>query len=220
MNKTLRSFKKPMIRFLEKRYGKKEAKVKFKLIVNQFNTWMKEEGDLGGRANTMASNIYICYAVCALYEQLDYKFSEDDFNEFFDDAIKGYSKFLSKIDFNKLEKKKIIMKIVYKVINNYKKKSDKYHGNKWQNTWKIKVNPDNREKGFAFTLLNCPLYDFCKKNNYLEILPYMCHSDQKLASIFKAHLYRHKIISRGDDECSYWYLGDKNIEAIEDKNSV
>lgn len=31
----------------------------------------------------------------------------------------------------------------------------------WLETWDVIVNPENKEEGFAFTLVGCPLADFC-----------------------------------------------------------
>ena len=100
------------------------------------------------------------------------------------------------------------MKLCHSFVQRYTKKVGKYRGNKWGDTWKIRVNPNGHTVGFAMTLDSCPLYEFAKKRGYMDVLPWMCATDQRVARAMHAHLIRHKTISSGDNCCEYWYVGD------------
>ncbi|MCM1334554.1 MAG: L-2-amino-thiazoline-4-carboxylic acid hydrolase [Bacteroides sp.] len=218
-DKTLKKLQPAMVNFLRSRYSENEVEKRWSKVVKQYNKWLAEEGDLGGSANMMSSNITMCYAVCAFYEAVDRDFTVEDFNVIFNETMSKKFAQLNKFDLNKFYDKKPLIKLVYSFLEKYKKQVDKKRGNVWGNTWKVRINPDDHENGFAFTLDTCPLYEFAQKYGYIDILPFMCASDQIVARQFHAKLIRHCTLSDGDGKCEYWYVGDKSPEARNDKGS-
>ncbi|MCM1127248.1 MAG: L-2-amino-thiazoline-4-carboxylic acid hydrolase [Lachnospiraceae bacterium] len=219
MDKTLKKFRPAMLKFIRAHYGEEETAKRWQKIEELYAKWLQEEGDLGGSKNMMSDNMLLCYAMCAFYEAVDRNFTRDDFDALFHDVMDKKFVMLKHFDMNKLERKKRLMKAVYSIINSYKKKADERRFKQWGNTWKMRVNPDNRQTGVAFVLDSCPLYDFARKYGYMDLLPYMCGSDQIVAKQFHAHLIRHSTLSDGDGKCEYWYVGDKSPEALSDKGS-
>ncbi|MCM1328261.1 MAG: L-2-amino-thiazoline-4-carboxylic acid hydrolase [Ruminococcus sp.] len=219
MDKYLKALRPAMVKILRKKYGEKEVAKRLKKTERLYYKWIREEGDLGGSENIMSSNIFLFYGTCAFYEAIDRDFTKEDFEILYYDTLAKTFKFMNRIDMNKLEKKKWLMKLAYKFLEKFKNKSDKKRGNEWGNTWKIRVNPNNRKRGIAFSLDSCPLYEFAQKHGYMDVLPLLCKSDHAIANAFHAKLIRHNILSDGDKTCEYWYVGDKSPEALRDKNS-
>lgn len=69
-----------MLKFMRSRYTETETKKRWNKTAKLYFKWLREEGDLGGRANLLSSNMTIYYAVCAFYEAVDRDFSGEDFN--------------------------------------------------------------------------------------------------------------------------------------------
>ena len=60
MDKYLKMFKPAMTKWLRDHYPLEEAKKRWKKTVYLDGKWIREEGDLGGKKNPMASNM-LCY---------------------------------------------------------------------------------------------------------------------------------------------------------------
>ena len=219
MNGTLRKLKAPMLRLLRTRYPEKEVQLRWIRIGNQVRLWIAEDGDLGGRANMMSSNILLCYAVCAFYEAMDRNLSQEEFDSLVQESMAGSFRMMNLLDVNRLVRSPRLIRMLYACLEHYKKKVDRYRGNRWGNTWKIRINPEGHTTGFAMTLDSCPLFEFCEKHGYLEILPWMCAVDHVTARAMHAALIRHQTISSGDPCCAYWYVGDRSPEALADSGS-
>lgn len=219
MDKILKFLQPEMLKFMRSRYTETETRKRWNKTVKMYYKWLREEGDFGGKANLMSSNITICYAMCAFYEAVDRNFSKEDFNKLYLNTMSKKFSIFNKIDMNKYENKKWFINLINSVLRRYKAKADKKRGNEWGNTWELRVNPHNHKKGFAFVLDTCPLYEFAQKYGYMDFLPIMCASDHLMAKQFHAKLIRHSTLSAGDGKCDYWYVGDKSPEALNDKGS-
>lgn len=219
MKRTLEDLKPAMMCVLERRYGKDRAAERWTRMERQYAQWLREEGDLGGKANALASNMTLCYAICAFYDALDRDLTKEEYDAFFQDAMGKTFAVLNRLDMNKLEKKGWLMRLAYRYMERYKRRSEKNRGGAWGNTWKVYVEPYGRRRGIAYVLETCPLYEFAQKHGYMDLLPYLCASDQLVARQFHAHLIRHRVLSDGDDCCEYWYVGDQSPEALADTGS-
>ncbi len=219
MDATLRKLKPAMMEVLKERKPA-QAEELWITIENQYLAWKETEGNLGGKKNMMSSNMLLCYAMCAFYDAIDRQFSEQDMEVFVNKVMGSTFRMLRHLDMNRLENNHVLMSLAYRYLENYTKKSDRYRDNAWGNTWKVEVNPENRNIGIAYHLHTCPLYDFAKKYGYMELLPYMCNTDSLVAEQFHARLIRHRVLSEGDDVCEYWYVGDKSIEAKKDRGEL
>lgn len=219
MEKYLKKLRPAMLKFMRTRYTEAEVQTRWARVEALDAKWLREEGDLGGGANMMSSNMMLCYAMCAFYEAVDRNYTREDFLPLVEEVMAKPFAMLHHFDMNRLEKKPWLMRFAYFYIRGWKKKSDSERGKRWGNTWKLRVNPDHRETGFAYVLDTCPLYEFAKKYGYMDFLPNMCALDQMVAQQFHAHLIRHSILSAGDNQCEYWYVGDKSAFALADKGS-
>jgi len=213
MEKYLKMLKPEMMKYLKKTYGEEEADIRWKRVEELDEKWLKEEGDLGGSANMMYSNMMLCYAMCAFYEACDREYPYSEFESLVKNVMKVPFKMLNLFDLNDLEKHPKLKQIAYKVVEDYKKKSDRYRGNKWGNTWKVRVNPDHRVTGFAYVCDSCPLQEFAKKHGYLDFTRNMCAMDHIVAEQFHGTLIRRSVLMEGDSCCEFWYAGDQTSAA-------
>ena len=62
MDKYLKIFEPAMKKWLAEHYSPEEAKKRWERTVALDKKWIREEGDLGGRKNAMASNMLEAYA--------------------------------------------------------------------------------------------------------------------------------------------------------------
>ena len=219
MDKYLKMFKPAMTKWLRDHYPLEEAKKRWKKTVYLDGKWIREEGDLGGKKNPMASNMLEAYAFFAFYEAVDRSFTADDLNSLIDTAMGKSIRMLSHFDMNRLLKHKWITGAINRYLNSYKKKAEKYRGKEWGNTWVMRMNPDGHDKGIAFVYDTCPLNDFARRHGYLDFLPNLCYIDQITCSAAHGKLIRHKTLADGDGECNYWILGDKDPDALADVGS-
>ena len=219
MEKYLKKLEPAMLRFLRTRYDEAEVLRRWEQVQALDAKWLREEGDLGGRANMMSSNLMLCYAMCAFYEAVDRRYTREDFLLLVNEVMAKPFAMLRHFDMNRLEQKRWLMRALYFWAERWKNQSDRKRGKQWGNTWKLRINPERHETGFAYVLDTCPLYEFAKKYGYLDFLPNMCALDLLIAQKFHACLIRHNTLSAGDGLCEYWYVGDKSPQALGDKGS-
>ena len=181
MDKYLKIFEPAMKKWLAEHYSPEEAKKRWERTVALDEKWIREEGDLGGGKNPMASNMLEAYAFFAFYDSVDRSFTPEDLQSMIDAAMG----------------KSIRM----------------------GNTWKIRLNPENHEKGIAFVYDTCPLNDFARRHSYIDFLSNLCMIDHVTCGAAHGKLIRHKTLADGDGECNYWILGDREPEALADVGS-
>ncbi len=87
MDKILKMMKPEMLKFMRSRYTETETRKRWNKTAKLYFKWLREEGNFGDKSNLMASNMMICYAVCAFYEAVDRDFSGEDFNRFYLDVM-------------------------------------------------------------------------------------------------------------------------------------
>lgn len=219
MDKYLKMLEPSMKKWLSKHYSPEEAEERWERTVTLDEKWIREEGDLGGKKNLMASNLLEAYAFFAFYDAVDRNFGKDDLNALIDGAMGKSIRMLGRLDLNRLLKRRWVVRLIYRFFGNYARKADDHRGRDWGNTWKIRLNPEKREKGIAFVFDTCPLNDFARRHGYIDFLPNLCYIDQITCAAAHGKLIRHKTLADGDGECNYWILGDKEPEAVADVGS-
>ena len=113
MDKYLKIFEPAMKKWLAEHYSPEEAKKRWERTVALDEKWIREEGDLGGRKNAMASNMLEAYAFFAFYDSVDRSFTPEDLQSMIDAAMGKSIRMLSHFDLNKLLKHRWIVKLIY-----------------------------------------------------------------------------------------------------------
>ena len=185
--------------WLAAHYTPEEAAQRWERTRQLDEKWIREEGTIGGSRNMMASNLLEAYAFFAFYEAVDRSFTKEDLDTLLNDVMGKKLKWLSKLDFNRLEKKGWLMRLIYRLMERYVRKADAHRGGDWGNTW--------------------TLNDFARRHGYIDFLPNLCAIDQVTCRTMHAALIRHETLAAGDGVCSYWILGDQDPEALADTGS-
>ena len=89
MDKYLKIFEPAMKKWLAEHYSPEEAKKRWERTVALDEKWIREEGDLGGRKNAMASNMLEAYAFFAFYDSVDRSFTPEDLQSMIDHVTCG-----------------------------------------------------------------------------------------------------------------------------------
>ena len=202
-----------------KRYIKKHFSSEYKEICRRqkeiFPKMMSNAPDLGGKENSLAGNLTMFVIFLSFYEATNHRLDGNAIDELLIEVYKSV-RFLSPLmNINHKSVLNPLRKYLYK---NYKKHAEDVKKNqaegKWLDTWGMRVNPNNTDEGFAFTLVGCPLVQYAKKYGYMELMPHMCKLDHQYAKLMHAKLIRTHTVATGSDSCDYWYVPDKSETAI------
>lgn len=211
---------KAIIRYLKKHYPGEE-----KSIIERARRLLPglkaKAPDIGGKENTLASNLDMFLLFLSFYEATDHRMDGEAIDEIITDLY-GRLKFLNGVmNINRPWFLRMLRNYLYK---SYQKYSDqvvekKKHG-EWLETWGMVVNPENTEEGFAFTLVGCPIAAYAKKYGYEDLMPHMCALDHAYAKLMHAKLIRTHTVATGADSCDYWYVPDESETARNYKGQV
>lgn len=94
--------------------------------------------------------------------------------------------------------------MMYKAFIKAKKECDKW------NDYKMNVAPYEKNNPIYYEFTFCPIVQFAKKNNLLEVMPAICNPDFKAIEFIHAKLVRKSTCSNGA-VCNYTIYGDKDI---------
>ena len=182
---------------------------------------MRKAPDIGGRENSLANNLNMFILFLSYYEATNHRMAGEAIDEIIDDIYK-HLYFLNKImDINNRKFLRIFRKYLYRSYQKYADKvSEKRSRGQWMDTWGMIVNPNNDDRGFAFTLVGCPLAEYAKKYGYMELMPHMCALDHTYAKLMHAKLIRTHTVATGADSCDYWYVPDRSKTAREYRGEI
>ena len=71
---------------------------------------------------------------------------------------------------------------------------------RWNNAWRVRINPDGKREGLQMVLTGCPIADFAKKQGYMDLMPAMCNPDfvfKCFRNPFIRRQYRFAILGSG-----------------------
>jgi len=218
----LPKMKKCLLTFLRRRFDLQKTEQIYQRIEELDEKYRREEPYIGNKDNMMADNLYQSYCMFALYEAMDRQMTQEDIQElvdiYFEQSMAHMPK---KLNLSILTRSRFLKGMLYKYMEHYAMRANAQKGKEWGNTWGIKVNPDKRETGIALNLVGCPLADFARKHDMMDILPIMCNIDHRSVETFGMKLYRDKTVSNGNAECAYWVVDSQSKEAnlfVNEKN--
>lgn len=166
---------------------------------------MLDRVDDVGEDNPMASNIYECLVVLAIWKAADGKISVSDLREMCT-AILSMP----------------VLKIVGLFVNGNKESGVRKfrkmiekdaawldeHPEYKDVSWDFHIDDTKHQEGFYYHFTQCPLNNFARKEGYLEVLPVMCDVDFLTAKLMHFTLHREHTLAGGGEVCDYWYVGD------------
>ena len=170
----------------------------------QYDRFLTDLPELGGKKNPQAQSVYDCIALFSLYEILPEKptpaLFEDLVNMIF---VSSYER-VCFVNMNR----KLVQKTAAKIFSHLAKKG-KAHETEWPGNYHMEAEPYDPVKGVHFQFTSCPIADFAKKHGYLHLMPAMCNPDYPAMASIHAGLIRTKTCAL-DDCCDYWIVGNQS----------
>lgn len=195
-----------MKKSLNKRYGKEYTKELVEKADGIYRDMLNRVDDVG-EDNPMASNIYECLVVMAIWKAADGKISVNDLREI---CVGIMSMPVLKVVglFINGNKKSGVRKFS-KMIHKDAAWLDEHPEYKAA-SWDFNFDETKYDKGFYYHFTQCPLNNFARREGCLEVLPVMCDVDFLTAKLMHFKLHREHTLASGGKVCDYWYLGDKD----------
>ena len=200
----------PVKKWLVDRYGKDADRIWEKTVQN-YNTYLKDLPDYGGKKNGHARAIYGGLLVFVLYPALPDEPPIGELQEFVNNLFMGPFTKLGKIfDLNRSFDMWLIDKVFRKSGNRDRKDIRQYPAGF------VNVDePYDREHHAArYHFTQCPNAEFAKSHDLLHVLPLMCNSDFFGIGEIHGRLIRCGTCGNSD-KCDYLIVGSKNEIAAE-----
>ena len=162
--------------------------------------------DLGGKKNfhNGAGGTYDCIALMSYYVVCKNVTNLKEIEEMEGALFLPAFKKMKFVNCNK----PLFKNLMYKAFTVSKKKCDKW------NDYKMYVAPFKKTEPIHYEFSCCPVADFAKKHNLLEIMPAFCNPDYEAMELIHAKLVRTNTCANGD-KCDYTICGDKDKYADE-----
>ena len=207
-SKTLypKKYEKKMRAWLQDRYGKQKMGLIWDQTMGKYRNHLEESPDYGGIKNGHAMSIYGGMLVFAMLASLPDKPQMNELQEFTQDLFMEPFVKLGKIfDLNRSRDIVLIDKVFRKVA-----KRDNKDSAKWPcsfHTVYDGFDKSNMTTRYHFT--QCPVADFAKNHDMLQLLPLMCNCD-----FFGIEQIHGRLIREGtcgnSDRCDYLIVGNRN----------
>ena len=212
-------YHKPVREWLIERYGKESAESIWKKTEDQYNAYLTDLPDYGGKKNGHAMAIYGGLLVFSMYPVLPDQPPISELQDFISNMfMRSFVKLGKLIDLNRPSNMWLISKIFKKSGDGDRRDIVNYPAGF------INVEePYDRENYAArYHFTQCPNAEFAKKHNLLHVLPLMCNCD-----FFGIEQLHGTLIRCGtcgnSDICDYCVVGCKNplakeYEIVTDEN--
>ena len=179
-----------------------ETEKVFEAVQKQYSDYLKNyRTDLGGKKNfhNGIAGTYDCIALFSYYkvckDRTSFKEIEAMNNALF---LPAFSK-LRFVDCNK----PIYQKLLHTAFVSAMKKCRKW------NDYKMDVLPYEKDKPIRYVFTACPVAEFAKENDLLDVLPALCNADYAAMELIHAKLIRKTTCGNGD-VCDFAICGDKD----------
>ena len=204
-------YRKPVKKWLCERYGNEQAEEVWKKTVEQYNSYLPDLPDYGGKKNGHAMAIYGGLLIFSLYPLLPDQPPISELQDFVSNMFMGSFVKLGKIfDLNRPSNMKLINKIFKKSGDGDRRDITKYPAG-FINVEEA-YDKENHIARYHFT--QCPNAEFAKQHNLLHVLPLMCISDFFCIEQLHGTLIRCGTCGNSD-KCDYCVVGNRNPLANE-----
>lgn len=192
---------------LHMHYSAEEAMEFWEKIQLQYVEFLKDLPYLGGKRCTHngVGGTYDCIAIFAYYEVQDQKPSVEELYEMNNQTFLPSFEFLGKIV---NANKPFLLRLMNVAFVSTAKKDSK-NLEKDPNGYIMKVEPYDKEKGIHYRFDRCPIAEFAKAHNYLDLMPAFCNGDYPAMNLMHAGLIR-KHTCANSNTCDYWIVGDQS----------
>ena len=194
-------------KYISTHYPKEICEDIFTKVQLQYVDWLKSyRTDLGGKKNFHNGiggtydniMIFAYYVVCK---------DVTDFNEIeklYEEVFLGTFSKLKFVDCNK----KLFKKLMYKVFLSAKSRCDKWHD------YEMVVELYDEKGPIRYRFTSCPVAEFAKAHDLLDIIPALCNIDYVAMEMIHARLIRTSTLGR-EEYCDYTICGDKDAYLLD-----
>lgn len=209
----LPSTKQALMERLQQRFGKARGEELWENTKRIYESFVRELPYTGGSKNFMAHSLYDSIACFAYWEAMpgDQKETVEEFTQtvalVFNGDTAGKKRNPEFFTANNRPLLKVVgglLRIVFAPMNRM------VDAGKWNNAWRVKINPDKPKEGLQVVLVGCPIVDFARKHGYMDLMPAMCNPDYESMPEFGIHLIRPKTVGMGYEICDYHLVGDRS----------
>lgn len=190
---------------LRMHYSEEAAQDMWKKVQMQYVEFLQDLPDLGGKKNEHngTGGTYDCIALFAYYEVQDEKPSMDELYEMNNETFLPAFQLLGKvINANH----PLVLRLLNQAFVSTAKKDEK---NAIPSGYIMKVDAYDKEKGIHYQFEQCPIAEFAKAHNYLNLMPAFCNGDYPAMELLHAGLIRKHTCSN-NTVCDYWIVGDNS----------
>ena len=194
--------KEEILKKIRLHYSSEKADEIFEKIQIQYSDYLRNyRTDLGGKANfhNGVAGTYDCIALFAYYTVCREKTSVDEIEEMNDHLFLPAFKKLGFVDCNR----EIYKRLMYMSFKIAEKKCRKW------NDYTMKVSPYQKGEPIRYEFTTCPIAEFAKEYDLLDILPAFCNGEYKAMELIHARLVRRTTCGNGS-VCDYAIYGDKD----------
>jgi len=196
-----------ILEHLRMRYSSDEANELFEKIQLQYVDFLKDLPYLGGKKCThnRAGGTYDCIAIFAYYEVQEKKPSIDELYEMNNKTFLPAFEILGKIV---NANNSFLLRLMNMAFVSTAKKDNKNFEER-PTGYIMKVDSYDKEKGIHYQFDRCPIAEFAKVHNYLDLMPAFCNGDYPAMNLMHGGLIR-KHTCANSEICDYWIVGDKS----------
>ena len=197
--------------WLVDRYGSEQARSIWQQVVENYNGYLTELPDYGGKKNGHATAIYGGLLIFALYPALPDQPPIAELNEFVQNLfMEPFTKLGKVFNLNRSADMWLIDKVFQRV-----GKRDRRDIEKWPDGFVNVSEPyDKEHHASRYSFTQCPNAEIAKKLGLLHVLPLLCNSDFFGISEIHGQLIRCGTCGNSD-VCDYLVVGSKNPIAAE-----
>lgn len=197
--------------WLQGRYTPEEAQKIWEATSRQYEAYLPDLPDYGGKKNTHAVGIYGSVLIFALYPQLPDHPPIEELQEFVSGMFMSSFVRLGKIfDLNR----SFDMWLIDKVFHIVGQKDRKEHAQYPASFCNVSEPYDKEHHATRYRYTKCPNADFAKKHDLMHVLPLLCNADYWGMDKLHGMLIRCGTCGNAD-YCDYCIVGSKNPMARE-----
>ena len=194
--------KEQILKRIATHYPKEDTEKIFTSVQKQYVAYLNNfRTNLGGKANfhNGIGSTYDCIAMFSYYTVCKEKTSFHEIEEMYENVFVSAFKKMRFVNANI----PLFRRIMYLAFVSANKKCDKW------NDYIMHVFPYKRDEPIRYEFTACPVAEFAKENNLLDILPALCNADYAAMELIHAKLIRAATCGNGK-KCDYTICGDKD----------
>ena len=205
--------------WLNDRYGAEEGSRLWEVVAKQYNTYLEDLPDYGGKKNAHALAIYGSIVIFSMYPLLPDHPPVEELQDFVTNLfMSGFVKLGKIFNLNR----NFDIRLINKVFHVIGKKDQKQYKQYPATFCNISEPYDKEHHAARYHFSQCPNADFARKHDLMHVLPLFCNSDYWGISQIHGTLIRCGTCGNSD-KCDYCVVGSENpmakeYEIVKDEN--